>query len=174
MDWEMKGRPLSFFSPLRSRLCSLHKMDWTGQRRAEAACLYVVVAFGVIAFLAGFLAQDFLLMMKVRAAARRTEARQKKKTRSKRSIHFSITPLPSLPPLPSLRQQIYGSGVAATALAIIPNWPIFNRDGLTWLPVKEVVAESKVGDSSGEDGEEEVAAAPSPAGGRQRRLPVVE
>ena len=74
--------------------------------------------------------------------------------------------------------QIYGSGVAATALAIIPDWPWFNRNSLTWLPVREVVAESKVGDSGG-DGEEEgeevvAAAAPSPGGGRQRRLPVVE
>lgn len=75
--------------------------------------------------------------------------------------------------------QIYGSGVAATALALIPDWPWFNRDPLAWLPVREVVAESKVegGDGSGEDeGQEEeegeeVAASPA---GRQRRLPVVE
>lgn len=41
-------------------------MDWVGQRRAEAATLYAVVALAVLAFLAGFAAQDFLLMMKAR------------------------------------------------------------------------------------------------------------
>jgi len=148
-------------------------MDWTGQKRAEAACLYAVVILGVIAFVVGFASQDFLLMMKVRRGGA-----ERRRARSLPPFDLRVLNLP-----PSLfHSQIYGSGVAATALALIPDWPWFNRDPLTWLPVREVVAESKVEggvETEEEDGEEEDAGeevAASPAGGRQRqrRLPVVE
>ena len=109
-------------------------------------------------------------------AGEKKETREPNKRRSNASSSLRL----SLSLSHSLLAQIYGSGVAATALALIPDWPWFNRDGLTWLPLKEVVAESKVGDDSGgdaeeeEEGEEVVAAASPAAGGRQRRLPVIE
>lgn len=72
--------------------------------------------------------------------------------------------------------------MAATALAVIPDWPWFNRDPLTWLPVKEVVA-SKGEDDGSAGSDDAVADADAPSGSgarsgspttRQRRLPVIE
>ena len=72
--------------------------------------------------------------------------------------------------------QVYSAGVAATALAIIPDWPWFNRSPLTWLPVKEKIVGFADDAEDADDADD--ADAPSGSGARsparQRRLPVIE
>ena len=41
------------------------EMDFAGQKQAEQLCLYIIVAFGGLAFLAGWFDSSFALMMKV-------------------------------------------------------------------------------------------------------------
>ena len=49
------------------------KMDFAGQKQAEQLCLYIIVAFGGLAFLAGWFDSSFALMMKVDCLADKLE-----------------------------------------------------------------------------------------------------
>lgn len=40
-------------------------MDWNGQKLAESLCIYLTLGFGLVAFVVGYVRQDFGLMMKV-------------------------------------------------------------------------------------------------------------
>lgn len=76
---------------------------------ADALIMYIVTAFAVIAFLAGYLRQDFSSMM-----------------------------------------TIFGSGVAVAFVVSVPDWTIYNKNPLEWLPPKE--QPSKRGSSGGGGG----------------------
>ena len=66
-------------------------MDFKGQKLSERLSQIIVTIFAIIAFLVGYVAQDFDLMMKV-----------------------------------------FGSGVAAAFVGTVLDWPMYNKDPVTW------------------------------------------
>lgn len=71
-------------------------MDLKGQKLAETSCLWIVTAAAVLAFLWGYLRQDFQAMV-----------------------------------------TLFGGGCALAFVACVPDWPLYNRHPIKWLPPKE-------------------------------------
>lgn len=67
-------------------------MDFQGQKLAEQLLLWLIIGFAAAGFLAGYLAQDFQLMVKLE-----------------------------------------GVGLVVSLLAVLPDWPLYNRNPTTWL-----------------------------------------
>lgn len=68
-------------------------MDFEGQKLAETTLVRLLVIFGALGFLIGYLTSSFQLMVFINAA-----------------------------------------GLAVTLLLVVPDWPIFNKNTLQWLP----------------------------------------
>ena len=146
--------------------------DWTGQKRAEAATVWLTSVFGVVAFLVGYARQDFGLMMKVCEEGGEGEGGERAADAVLPLAMGGSVPIPApsltlspsspLPPPP----QVYGVGVVLAGAATIPDWPWLNRHPLAWLPA---AGGSGGGDESGES----LGVATRRATG-QRRLPVIE
>ena len=70
-------------------------MDFKGQQLAETLAMYILVGFAAIAFLVGYLRQDFGSMM-----------------------------------------TLFGSGCAVAGVVAVPDWPVYNKHPVKWLPAK--------------------------------------
>jgi signal peptidase complex subunit 1 len=71
-------------------------MDFKGQKLSETACVWIVTVAAVLAFLYGYVRQDFQAMM-----------------------------------------VLFGGGCTAAFVATVPDWPVYNKNPITWLPPKE-------------------------------------
>ena len=77
-------------------------MDFKGQQLAESLAMYMLVGFAAIAFLVGYLRQDFGSMM-----------------------------------------TLFGSGCAVACVVAVPDWPVYNKHPIQWLPAKGDAAGGK-------------------------------
>lgn len=81
---------------VQQRIVSLAAMDFKGQKLSEQLSMLIVSVFAAAAFVAGYLLENFNLMMSI---------------------------------------FLTGSGLAL--VACVPDWPIYNRHPVTWLPPRE-------------------------------------
>ena len=89
-------------------------MDFKGQQLAETLAMYILVGFAAIAFLVGYLRQDFGSMM-----------------------------------------TLFGSGCAVACVVAVPDWPVYNKHPVKWLPAKGDAAgkqQKRGGGGTGSDG----------------------
>lgn len=77
-------------------------MDLQGQRLCERLYTVIIVAFAVVAFLAGYLLQSFAAML-----------------------------------------AVFGGGVGIAAVLCLPDWPMYNRHPIKWLPAKHKAPAAK-------------------------------
>ena len=86
-------------------------MDFKGQKLAETLSMYIITAFAVIAFLVGYLQQDFGSMMK-----------------------------------------LFTGGVALAFMATVPDWGVYNKHPVQFMPPKEQAAQKRGGSGAGGSG----------------------
>lgn len=70
-------------------------MDFKGQKLSEAAAVWIVTVAAILAFLVGYIKQDFCAMM-----------------------------------------SLFGGSCALAAVATVPDWPVYNRHPVKFLPPK--------------------------------------
>lgn len=55
-------------------------------------------------------------------------------------------------PLPQAMMLVFGGGCTAAFVATVPDWPVYNRNPITWLPPKEEPARRSGNGGSGSRG----------------------
>ena len=128
-------------------------MDFVGQKLAEDIYQVVIIAFSVVAFIAGY--------------AQRCGA-------ARRRAHRAPYPSPSLtrcaPPSSfRLMMKIFAAGVVTSLVLTVPPWPYLNRNPLNWLQKPTEAAEA-AGEALPAGGKGKGKASAAEGGVRKRRV----